>query len=74
MLTKQRLNELAIVGLEAERAKIDEEIATLRHQGGAGGSAPHGRVKVKRGMSVANRKASSLRMKAYWAARRKARS
>jgi len=73
-----RLLELAIKGLEAERAKIDSELAELRKQ--ASGSiavrspatSPAGKASPKRRMSAAARKKISEAMKRSHAARRTA--
>jgi hypothetical protein len=71
-----RLVELAISGLEAQRARIDEELAQLRGRVGTTDeandepAAPAG--KKRRKMSPAKRKALSARMRKYWAEKRKA--
>ena len=81
----ERLRELAILGLEAERQRIDDELAALRSRGTVGrppgrrgrkpGSAAAGAEakprKARRKMSPAKRKALSERMKRIWAERRK---
>jgi hypothetical protein len=72
-----RLVELAIAGLEAQRARIEEELAQLRGRVDGGSEEEEAPVsgKKKRGrrpMSPAAKKALSARMKKYWAARRKA--
>ena len=68
-----RLVELALKGLEAERARIDREIAELRMQGKA---TPAGRTRTARRrthrLTAAGRKRLSDMMKARWAERRKA--
>lgn len=73
----KRLLELALIGLQAEKEKIDGEIARiqaqLRGRGKARGTAKAaggGRRRKKRNFSAAARKAQSLRMKAYWRDRR----
>ena len=79
MPDRDRLLELALKGLEAERAKIDDEIAQLknqlnsRHMGGQGfvGSTTPG-VRKKRTMSAAARKKISEGMKRRYAEMRKA--
>lgn len=81
------MRELAILGLEAERSRIEEELATLR---GAVEPAkkrlgrPPGRPKAvvaetdgrktrkRRKMSAAKKAALSERMKRIWADRKKA--
>jgi len=73
-----RLLELAIKGLEAERAKIDSELSELRKQ--ASGSipvpgpaaSPAGKASPKRRMSAAARKKISEAMKRSHPARRTA--
>jgi hypothetical protein len=72
-----RILELALESLELKKAAIDAEIAELKAEMGGGvqvapvaAPAPEGR----RGKSAEERKAVSLRMKAYWAARRKAKA
>ncbi len=71
MPERQRLLELALKGLEAERAKIDEEIAEIKRQpggrsagvtGGEVGSAD-GQPKKRRRMSAAARRKISEAMK-----------
>ena len=85
-----RLIELAIEALETQRSAIDKEITALRAGFRAGIRALQSRGKPasrkakkrspgkqsqkKRGMSAAAKKAQSLRMKAYWAKRRKQKS
>jgi hypothetical protein len=76
-ISDARLLELAISGLEAQRAGIDEEIAQLRKRAGIPGpfrAAKPGKAakKGRRKMSAAEKKAVSERMKKMWAARRKA--
>jgi len=68
-----RILELAVETLEQRKADIDAEIAMLKAQLGgdiqvtaAGAPLPQRR----KGKSAAERKAVSLRMKAYWQARR----
>jgi hypothetical protein len=65
--------ELALETLELKKAALDAEIETLRAQLGgniqiaaAGVPTPRG----SKGKSAAEREAVSLRMKAYWQARR----
>ena len=72
-----RILELALESLELKKSAIDAEIETLKAQLGgdikivtAAEPAPKGR----KGKSAEERKAVSLRMKAYWAARRKAKA
>ncbi len=81
----ERLRELAILGLEAERNRIDEELAALRgavqpakkRLGRPPGSAKaeaetDGRkTRKRRKMSAAKKKALSERMKRIWADRKK---
>ena len=71
----------ALGKLEAEKARIERQIAGLRQALNAGAGTADGMaarraratVAPRRGMSAAARKATSLRMKAYWAKRRSAR-
>jgi len=69
-----RIVELAIKGLEAERAEIDQELADLRKQMNRDGNAPTRRAKQAGpgGLRAAGRKKLSDMMKARWAARRRA--
>ena len=77
-LMNTRLIELAIKGLEAERASIEREIAELRQQ--ANGRRPNTTPATttastdghRRGITAAGRRKLSEMMKARWAARRKA--
>jgi hypothetical protein len=77
MPNNARIMELALRGLQAERALLDAEIASLRSQlTGASPSVPVKAVvkskKSKPGkMSAAARKAISDAMKRRWADRRK---
>ena len=65
-----RLVELALKGLEAERARIEREIAELT---GQGDTKPAGRTRRRtHRLTAAGRKKLSDMMKARWAARRKA--
>jgi hypothetical protein len=71
----------ALGKLEAEKARIERQIAGLRQALNAGVGSADGTearrtrpaVTKRKGMSVAARKAASVRMKAYWAKRRSAR-
>jgi len=72
-MDKVRVIELALETLESKRAVIDAEIAELKAAMGGriqaapvAGATPKGR----KGKSAAEREAVSLRMKAYWQARR----
>ena len=73
----------ALGRLEAEKARIERQIAGLRQALSAGGGTADGMAARRtratvaaphRGMSAAARKATSLRMKAYWAKRRSAKA
>jgi hypothetical protein len=72
----------ALGKLEAEKVRIERQIAGLRQALNAGAGIADGTevrraratVRGRKGMSVAARKAASARMKAYWAKRRGARS
>jgi hypothetical protein len=78
MSTHSRLLELALKGLEAERQRIDEEIADIRQQIGNGaGRQPAARTQAaaaprKNRLSAAGRKAISNALKRRWAEKRKA--
>jgi hypothetical protein len=79
MPERQRLLELALKGLEAERAKIDDEIAQIRRQLGprSAGGTPVGEISTteprkRRRMSAAARKRISEGMKRRYAEMRKA--
>lgn len=80
MATDRRLLELALKGLEAERTRIDQEMALLRSQlsGTKTASAPRKKRKKrkktrrkKKKMSAAQRRAISRSMKKAWARRKK---
>jgi hypothetical protein len=69
-----RLLELAIVGLEAQRTRIEEELTQLRRSYGEATSKLRISVSTrKRGRkrTAAEKKAHSERMKAIWAAKKK---
>ena len=68
---KKRLIELALRGLELEKEKLDDEIASLRRQLRIGPQAKPAAVKVKKSRRAVNispeeSKRRSERMKAYW--------
>ncbi|MBI2822883.1 MAG: hypothetical protein HYX74_11735 [Acidobacteria bacterium] len=68
MADNRRLLELALKGLEAERRKIDQEIAEIAGRLRSRARGVHAAAKpVRRGMSAARRKAVSRAMKAWWA-------
>jgi len=76
-----RILELALIGLQAEREKIDGEIARIQGQLGRGrsrgvakaaGGSGRRRGRRRRKFTAAARKAQSLRMKAYWRKRKAA--
>lgn len=78
MPDKNRLLELALKGLEAERAKLDVEISQIRTQLGVGRSSAHSSSIVglstprkRRRMSAAARKKISESMKRRYAEMRK---
>ena len=77
-MQNHRLLELAIKGLEVERARIDSELSALRKQTSGSIAAPSpattpaGRASPKRTMSAAARKKISEAMKRSHAARRSA--
>lgn len=66
---KARLEELRLEEAAIRKAFPDLVGARVRHSAGDG-AAP----KRRRGMSAAARKAVSVRMKKYWAAKRKAKA
>jgi hypothetical protein len=77
MATHTRLLELALKGLEAERTRIETEIADLRGQLRTGTATPmrsvvaaQPRAGRRGGLTPAGRKKISDMMKARWAARR----
>ena len=81
MPDRERLLELALKGLEAERAEIDREIAQIKSQlsrptltkaGGVEDGPTTTQIKKKRTMSAAGRKRISEAMKRMYAERRKA--
>ena len=78
MTDRQRLLELALKGLQAERARIDDEIADIRRQLGGrsvamgGGEVPTPFKRKRRKMSAAARKKISEAMKRRFAAIRAA--
>ena len=75
MPEKQRLLELALKGLEADRAKLDEEIAEIRSQlGGRSTTAVAtvaGARRKRRKMSMEARRKISEAMKRRYAEMRK---
>ncbi len=72
----------ALRQLEAQRARIDSQIAAIRSvlgavnvsKGRSGGSTSPVSARRRRRMSSVARRALSQRMKAYWAKQRKGRS
>ena len=78
-VNRRRLLELAAENLEAERQRIDEEIAEIRAELESAKVAPTRETKTKtpkpkrrsRKLSAKERKAVSDRMKKYWAERKK---
>jgi hypothetical protein len=76
-ISDKRLLELAISGLETQRERIDEELASLqaRTRGATKGvtsESATAKPRKRRKRTAAQRKAHSERMKKIWAARRKA--
>jgi hypothetical protein len=60
----------ALATLESEQDRIERQVSAIRAVlGSADGRGP-GRVRRRRRMSAAARRAVSHRMKAYWAARK----
>lgn len=85
-LNKDQLQRLARLGAQARLDELRHEEAAIRaafpdlfgrgrgrKPGAASAAQPAGRRR-RRGMSAANRRAVSERMKKYWAARRKAKA
>ena len=76
MPEKQRLLELALKGLEAERAQLDDEIAEIKSQLGGGRSVPTreagNAAQPRKRMSAAQKKKISEAMKRRYAAMRAA--
>ena len=76
-VNRRRLLELAAGRLEAERKRIDEELAGIRAELGLQKSTPKTKTKTRtrkgrsRELSAKQRKVISDRMKKYWAERRK---
>ena len=80
-LNRRRLLELAAERLEAERQRIDEEIAEIRTELESEKTTPRPKTKAEtktptrkrtsRKLSAKERKAVSDRMKKYWAERKK---
>lgn len=78
-VNRRRLLELAAERLDAERKRIDEEIAEIRAELESEKSTPKTKTKTKtpirkrrsRKLSAKERKAVSDRMKQYWVERKK---
>jgi len=76
-MERKRLLELAISGVRQDLNALENELRAISKGIAAGtrslvsGKKPG---RKKRGMSAANRKAQSERMKKFWAARRKAKA
>jgi hypothetical protein len=81
-MDRHELQRLARLGAAARLAELDRERAMLLRQfpglrasaaGSTGASVADGQggQRKRRGMSAAGRRAVSIRMKKYWAARRK---
>jgi hypothetical protein len=60
--------------LERERAALLRDFPGLRGSGGTADATRESGPRNRRVMSAANRRAVSIRMKKYWAARRKAKA
>ena len=74
-MNDRRLLELAIVGLEAQRDRVEQELAQLRSRvGGRSATTGAGKKGPRRGRkrTAAEKRAHSERMKAIWAARKRA--
>jgi hypothetical protein len=79
-LAKFDVNKYARLGAQARAAELSAELAEiyrafplLRRGGGAAtsGDAAAGAVRHRKPMSAAQKRAVSVRMKKYWASRRK---
>ena len=78
-LNRRRLLELAAERLEAERQRIEEDLAEIRAELESEKTTPKTQTKTKtptpksrsRKLSAKERKAVSDRMKKYWAERKK---
>ena len=78
-VNRRRLLELAAERLEADRQRIDEELAEVRAELESERTMPKTKTKTKtparkrrsRKLSAKERKAVSDRMKKYWAERKK---
>jgi len=78
-INRRRLLELAAEGLEAEKQRIDAEIAEIRAELESekttpkikAGTKPPPRKRTRLKLSAKERKAVSDRMKKYWAERKK---
>jgi hypothetical protein len=78
-LSRSELQRLARLGARARLEELRQEEAAIRRafpdlvrgRPAAAGGGPSGKIRRRRGMSAAARKAVSERMKKYWAARRK---
>jgi hypothetical protein len=78
-LSRDELQRLARMGAKSRLEELRREEANIRRafpdlfgRGRGAASAAGGRRRGRRSMSAAARKAVSVRMKKYWAARRKA--
>ena len=60
----------ALSKLEAEKHRLDRQVAAIRSILGSVDGRAAGRGRRRRRMSAAARRAVSRRMKAYWAARK----
>ena len=73
---QKRLLELALKGLEAERQRIDEEIADIQEQIGGGGQRSRNQTarpaQTGSRLTAAGRKKLSDLMKRRWAAKKRA--
>ena len=78
-LSRDELQRLARLGAKSRLEELQREEAAIRKafpelfgRGRKAGSATAATGRKRRGMSAAGRKAVSIRMKKYWADRRKA--
>ena len=72
MADRKRLVQLALLALEAERARIDKEINDLKKSlGTSGGSRKKSSTETRGPMTEAQKKAISRTMKRYWSKRRR---
>lgn len=70
-LSREQLHSLAKLGSSARISELEAEIAAIRPAfSGVGAKTRRARGRKRRKMSAAAKKAVSVRMKKYWAAKR----